>query len=143
MMTPLSLEPPQRSAANLNPDGVMPEPALAPVVAVRPLVQQPPAPVIATGAWRFDIEESWYGPGFFDQHTACGEVLTKTLLGVANRTLPCGTLVSFKNPVNGKTITVPVVDRGPYVYGRQWDLTYATCLAIDHCWTGSLYWRYG
>jgi hypothetical protein len=111
MMTPLSLEPPQRSAANLNPDGVMPEPALAPVVAERPLVQQPPAPVIAAGAWRFDIEESWYGPGFYDQHTACGEVLTKTLLGVANRTLPCGTLISFKNPVNGKTITVPVVDR--------------------------------
>jgi rare lipoprotein A len=70
-------------------------------------------------------------------------VLTKTLLGVANRTLPCGTLVSFKNLVNGKTITVAVVDRGPYVSGRQWDLTYAPCLAIDHCWTGSLFWRYG
>jgi hypothetical protein len=143
MMTPLSLEPPQRSAASLNPDGVMPEPALAPAAAERRLVQQPPAPVIAVGAWHFDIEESWYGPGFYDRHTACGQVLTKTLLGVANRTLPCGTLVSFRNPVNGKTITVPVVDRGPYVSGRQWDLTYATCLAIDHRWTGSLFCRYG
>ena len=43
--------------------------------------------------------------------------------GVAHRTLPCGTKVTFKNPDNGRTITVPVVDRGPYVSGRDWDLT--------------------
>jgi hypothetical protein len=95
----------------------------------------------SSGVWHHDADDSWYGPGFYGQHTACGEVLTTSLLGVAHRTLPCGTLVTFRNPNNGRTITVPVVDRGPYVAGRYWDLTYATCTAIGHCWTGPLDWR--
>jgi hypothetical protein len=93
------------------------------------------------GLWHHDAEDSWYGPGFYGQHTACGQILTTTLQGTAHRTLPCGTLVTFRNPKNGATITVPVVDRGPYVSGRNWDLTYATCTAIAHCWTGPLDWR--
>lgn len=92
--------------------------------------------------WHHDAEESWYGPGFYGQRTACGYTLTTTLRGVAHRTLPCGTLVTFRNPYTGATITVPVVDRGPYVAGRQWDLTAGACLAIDHCWTGPLDWRF-
>jgi hypothetical protein len=95
-----------------------------------------------SGGWHHNPDESWYGPGFYGHHTACGQILTTTLRGVANRTLPCGTLVTFRNPKNGATITVPVVDRGPYVSGRQWDLTYATCSVIDHCWTGPLDWRF-
>lgn len=96
---------------------------------------------LIAGGWHHDAEDSWYGPGFYGQHTACGEVLTETLMGVANRTLPCGTLVTFRNPANGQTVTVPVVDRGPYVSGRTWDLTKGTCLAISHCYTGPLDWR--
>ena len=84
---------------------------------------------------------TWYAMN--GSRTACGKTLRASTIGVAHRTLPCGTLVSFKNPVNGRSITVPVVDRGPYVYGRQWDLTYATCAAIGHCWTGFIYWHYG
>jgi rare lipoprotein A len=64
-------------------------------------------------------------------------------MGVAHRTLPCGTLITFRNPTNGRTFTVPVVDRGPYVSGRQWDLTGGLCIALDHCWTGSIEWKYG
>jgi Lytic transglycolase len=95
-----------------------------------------------SGGWHHNPDESWYGPGFYGQHTACGEILTQTLRGVANRTLPCGTLVTFRNPKNGLTITVPVVDRGPYVAGRQWDLTHGACDVINHCWTGPLDWRF-
>jgi rare lipoprotein A (peptidoglycan hydrolase) len=40
-------------------------------------------------------------------------------------------------------VTTRVVDRGPYVRGRQWDLTAGLCLALDHCYTGSLYWKSG
>jgi hypothetical protein len=138
-----SLDQERQSAANLTADSALSEPSLAQPPADRTLGAIPAAPVIARGTWRFDPELSWYGPGFYGQHTACGQTLTTSLLGVAHRTLPCGTLVSFKNPVNGRVITVPVVDRGPYVYGRQWDLTYATCSAIGHCWTGSIYWRFG
>ncbi len=65
---------------------------------------------------------TWFGPGLFGRHTACGQLLTKQLLGVANRTLPCGTLVDFS--YRGRQVTVPVVDRGPYSsIGADWDLT--------------------
>lgn len=93
-------------------------------------------------AWRYDGNVSWYGPGFYGRRTACGQALTTSLMGVAHRTLPCGTKVSFRNPANGRVITVPVVDRGPYAAGRTWDLTGAACTALNHCFTGPLYWRY-
>src|SRR5947208_2000480 len=55
---------------------------------------------------------TWFGPGFYGQRTACGQTLTPAVVGVANRTLPCGTLVRFG--YKGRTATVPVIDRGPY-----------------------------
>ena len=86
--------------------------------------------------WRYDSNVSWYGPGFIGSGTACGQTYTKTLMGVAHRTLPCGTLVTFRNPANGRQVTVPVIDRGPYVSGRQWDLSRGLCDYLDHCYTG-------
>jgi hypothetical protein len=71
---------------------------------------------------------SWYGPGFYGRRTACGQRLTRTLLGVAHRTLPCGTEVALA--YHGRTITVPVVDRGPFRHGRRWDLTSETAQAL-------------
>jgi hypothetical protein len=71
---------------------------------------------------------TWYGPGFYGKRTACGKRLTTKLLGVANKTLPCGTLVDLYN--NGKTVTVPVVDRGPFRKGTSYDLTVATARAL-------------
>ena len=69
-----------------------------------------------------------YGPGFWGHRTACGEVLRRRTIGVANRTLPCGTLVQLY--YKGSVITVPVIDRGPYAHGANWDLTMATGRAI-------------
>jgi hypothetical protein len=71
---------------------------------------------------------SWYGPGFYGRTTACGRRLTRSLLGVAHKTLPCGTEVALR--YRGASIIVPVVDRGPYVDGRRWDLTGATARAL-------------
>ena len=71
---------------------------------------------------------TWYGPGFWGKKTACGGRLRKATLGVANKTLPCGTLVDLYN--NGQTITVPVIDRGPFRPGTSYDLTAATAQAI-------------
>lgn len=68
---------------------------------------------------------SWYGPG---GTTACGETLTATTLGVANKTLPCGTLVTLR--YRHRVLRVPVIDRGPYVTGREYDLTWATKEAL-------------
>jgi rare lipoprotein A len=67
--------------------------------------------------------------------------MTESLVGVAHRTLPCGTKVVFRNPGTGRTVTARVVDRGPYVSGRQWDLTGGLCLKLGHCYTGSVYWK--
>ena len=67
---------------------------------------------------------SWYGPGLFGGHLACGGTLTPGTLGVANKTLPCGTKVNLR--YHGRSVRVPVVDRGPYVGGREYDLTSAT-----------------
>ncbi|MHB1808500.1 MAG: septal ring lytic transglycosylase RlpA family protein [Solirubrobacteraceae bacterium] len=65
---------------------------------------------------------TWYGPGLFGRHTACGQVLTKQTVGVANRTLACGTLVEVTYA--GSHATIPVIDRGPYgSLGANWDLT--------------------
>jgi rare lipoprotein A (peptidoglycan hydrolase) len=66
---------------------------------------------------------TWYGPGLFGNRTACGQKLTKELVGVAHKTLPCGTLVEVA--YGGTSVVVPVVDRGPFVKGVRWDLTSA------------------
>ena len=68
---------------------------------------------------------TWYGPdGFYGTRTACGVVLHKSTLGVAHRHLPCGTKVAIY--YRGRSVTVPVIDRGPYRSGVDWDLTGAT-----------------
>jgi len=66
---------------------------------------------------------SYYGPGLYGNGVACGGTLEPGTLGVANKTLPCGTMVKLR--YNGHSITVPVIDRGPYVAGRDYDLTEA------------------
>jgi rare lipoprotein A len=71
---------------------------------------------------------SWYGPGMYGKRTACGTKLTTTTIGVANKTLPCGMQVAMY--YDGQTLTVPVIDHGPYVVGRDWDLTAATARAL-------------
>jgi rare lipoprotein A (peptidoglycan hydrolase) len=71
---------------------------------------------------------TWFGPGFYGRKTACGQTLTKRTLGVAHRTLPCGSQVELY--FKGRTVTVPVVDRGPFADGKTWDLTKATADAL-------------
>jgi hypothetical protein len=71
---------------------------------------------------------TWYGPGLYGNHTACGEKLTKHILGLADRKLPCGTPVTVF--YEGHSITVPVIDRGPYSNGATFDLTSATAEAL-------------
>lgn len=67
---------------------------------------------------------SYYGPGLYGNGVACGGTLMPGTLGVANKTLPCGTTVKLR--YHGHAIAVPVIDRGPYVAGRDYDLTEAT-----------------
>ena len=99
-----------------------PTPAPTPVPAVATL---PPLPDPPTGG---TVIASWYGPGFYGNRTACGQVYTPEIVGVAHRTLRCGTLLVLE--YRGRTMTVPVIDRGPYIAGRTLDLSNATRLAM-------------
>jgi hypothetical protein len=136
-------DPRARSAGNLDHGSIIVEPDLRtePLPApVRPAQPAASARAISKNVWRHDPEISWYGPGLYGNGMACGGKLTKTTIGVAHRTLKCGTLVTFR--YNGKTLTVPVVDRGPYVSGRTWDLTRGACAKLNHCFTGSIDWKF-
>jgi rare lipoprotein A len=83
------------------------------------ITAKPAKPQIAT----------WFGPGFYGQQTACGQMMTPVIMGVASRTLPCGTLVLVN--YKGHRLTVPVIDRGPYAHnGATWDLTWGAASAL-------------
>lgn len=71
---------------------------------------------------------TWYGPGFYGNRTACGRILRRGTVGVAHRTLPCGTKVTFA--YRGRHLVVPVIDRGPYTAGNDFDLTNAARKAL-------------
>lgn len=77
---------------------------------------------------------SWYGPGLYGNRTACGQTLRPNTLGVAHRNLPCGTAVKFV--YQGRALITQVIDRGPYMKGRAWDLTAAASEALAFEGTG-------
>jgi len=81
-------------------------------------------------------QASWYGPGLFGNKLGCGGRLSPGSLGVANKSLPCGTKVTFRH--NGRVLRVPVIDRGPYVGGREYDLTAATARKLGFSGHGAI-----
>src|SRR3954469_18195006 len=98
--------------------------AVAAGAAARAATAAPTAPVTV---YRPAVA-TWYGPGLFGHHTACGQVLSHRIMGVAHRTLPCGTPVELS--LGGRTITVPVIDRGPFSNAARYDLTFAAAQAL-------------
>ncbi len=108
-----------------------PAPTPEPMAAPTPV---PPAPprlaAMPNGMQGVVVTASWYGPGFFENRLPCWQWLQAKGLpiqflpdtwGVAHKTLPCGTMLTLSHGAN--VITVPVVDRGPYVPGRELDLS--------------------
>lgn len=81
-------------------------------------------------------EASYYGPGLYGGGLACGGTLTPSKLGVANKTLPCGARVTLR--YHRHTVTVPVIDRGPYAGNREYDLTAATKAKLGFPSTGTV-----
>jgi rare lipoprotein A len=68
---------------------------------------------------------SWYGPGFHGQATASGETYDQFEMTAAHRTWPLGTRVRVTNEENGRSCTVRINDRGPFVGDRILDLSFA------------------
>ena len=94
-----------------------------------------PAPAPTAGSSSTYKPATWYGPGFWGKSTACGVVLAPTTVGVANKNLPCGTQVTFS--YGGRSITAPVIDRGPFRKGYAWDLTKKTAKKVGFLAVGS------
>lgn len=81
------------------------------------------APVAQVNVYR-RAQATYFGPGLYGRMTACGQVLTPALLGVAHKTLTCGALVALM--YERREVVVPVVDRGPFNGDYSLDLTQAT-----------------
>lgn len=79
---------------------------------------------------------SYYGPGLYGNGVACGGTLMPGTIGVAHKTLPCGTKVKLR--YHGRTVTAPVIDRGPYVAGRDYDLTEAVKVRLGFPGVGTV-----
>ena len=73
---------------------------------------------------------SWYGPGFYGNLTANGEIYTGQQFTAAHKTLPFGTRVRVTNPSTGQSITVRINDRGPFIGNREYDLSSAAASAV-------------
>lgn len=63
---------------------------------------------------------SWYGPGLYGNSQACGGTLDRGTVGVAHKSLPCGSFVTI---CYRRCARLRVIDRGPFIAGRSFDLT--------------------
>jgi rare lipoprotein A (peptidoglycan hydrolase) len=136
--------------------------AAASIIGTSPAVLASPAPIamldqeIITGvqettgdvgamAWKSAVASS-YGPGLWGNRTACGQTLYTTTIGVAHRTMACGTRLKFQGK-NGVIVYASVIDRGPYNYDRTFDLTQATVQKMGYAdsyafGVRTVYWDY-
>ena len=74
---------------------------------------------------------SYYADKFHGKRTASGEIYNKDSMTCAHLKYPFGTMLKVRNPINGKTVTVRVTDRGPYVKHRIIDLSRAAARELD------------
>jgi hypothetical protein len=104
--------------------------------------------IVATTGAKGDVERvervhgfrrtfvSYYGPGLYGGALACGGRLSPGTIGVAHKSLPCGTKLTLR--LGGREVQARVVDRGPYVGGREFDLTAATKQRLGFGSTGTI-----
>jgi len=79
---------------------------------------------------------SWYGPGLYGNRLGCGGTLNAGTIGVAHKSLPCGSRVVLRK--GGRVVRARVIDRGPYVGAREFDLTQATKQRLGFGSTGTV-----
>jgi rare lipoprotein A len=80
------------------------------------------------------------GPAAFGRRTACGGIIHQDTEGVAHPTLPCGVRIFIT--YRGKTVLTQVIDRGPYVPGRQFDVTDALARKLGLRNVQTIHWSY-
>lgn len=82
-------------------------------------------PLHSAKGYREEGVASWYGPGFHGRMTSCGEIYDQYQLTCAHKLLPMHTKVRVTNLENGRSTSLRVNDRGPFVSGRIIDLSLA------------------
>ena len=90
----------------------------------------------------FETRASWYGGKFHGRRTAANEFFDSNGLSAAHRSLPMGTHLLITNPANDKQVIVRVNDRGPFVQGREIDLSEAAAKVLDFLRAGVANVRY-
>ena len=117
--------------------GLIPAPVASQAVAVKPM----PAvfaslapPITAPKPVIHEVLASWYGPGFAGRITTSGEPFNPRRLTAASVTVPLGSVVRVENPKNGRSVSVRINDCGPFVRGRNLDLSFraAQKIGITH-----------
>lgn len=101
------------------------KPSAVQAFALQPAGGEVPVVTLSQGA-----VASWYGPGFHGRRTANGEVYDQEALTAAHRTLPFGTVLRVTNLSNGRKVEVRINDRGPYIVGRELDLSHGAAAAL-------------
>ena len=79
---------------------------------------------------RGTMKASWYGPKFHGKMTANGEVYDQMAFTAAHKSLSFGTLLKITNPKNGRSVIVRINDRGPYIEGRNLDLSKGAAIEL-------------
>jgi len=118
-------EPVEKPMAILTPEEVrvVPEPPAAEL-------PKPKLKVVPSIVRTITGEASWYGPGFYGNHTASGEVYRRGTMTAAHRTLPFGTKVRVTNLWNGRSAVIRINDRGPFVAHRVIDLGHGAASSL-------------
>ena len=80
---------------------------------------------------RGTMRASWYGPRFHGRFTANGEIYNQNAMTAAHKSMKFGTILRITNPRNNKSVIVRINDRGPYITGRQIDLSKAAAEELD------------
>ena len=110
--------------ATLTPEEVTESPELAPAPPAPRVKIVPDVVQVITG------EASWYGPGFYGNRTANGEIYRPGTMTAAHRTLPFGTKVRVTNLWNGRSAVIRINDRGPFVGHRVIDLGHGAASSL-------------
>ena len=89
-----------------------------------------PAPQITPSQASLNGVASWYGPGFDGHRTANGEIYDQEEMTAASTVIPMGSRVIVTNLANNRSVEVRINDHGPYVKGRQIDLSHQAARAL-------------
>lgn len=112
-------------------------PPITPVTVVEP--KPTAAPIQWYTAYASEYGGETRGINFYYHHFACGGIYFPSVLGVAHKTLPCGTKVAFK--YGNRYLTLKVIDRGPYCCGRSFDFTVRAARLLHFPGIGKVKWR--